>query len=89
MDRTAGAIQVLIGKGDGTFTSAAPVTTPAGPHHIAVADLNGDGKPDMVVTCTAGWATFLGTGPGTFASPTSYTSNDPLYRLSLLADRVV
>ncbi len=43
-------IQVYLGNGDGTFRS--PAYYPAGfnPNHIVIADLNGDGYPDMIVT---------------------------------------
>lgn len=43
-------IQVYLGNGDGTFKS--PSYYPAGfdPNHIVIADVNGDGYPDMIVT---------------------------------------
>ncbi len=43
-------IQVYLGKGDGTF--GPPAYYPAGfdPNHIVIADVNGDGYPDMIVT---------------------------------------
>jgi hypothetical protein len=42
-------IVVLLGKGDGSFQS--PLTYPAGlqPTYVAVADLNHDGLPDVVI----------------------------------------
>jgi VCBS repeat protein len=46
-----GVVGVLLGNGDGTFQSA--VTYGSGgsyPVSIAVADVNGDGKPDLAVT---------------------------------------
>jgi FG-GAP-like repeat len=45
-----GVVGVLLGNGDGTFKSA--VTYDAGGYgtaSVAVADVNGDGKPDLVV----------------------------------------
>lgn len=67
-------IQVLLGKGDGTFTVLTPFST--GGISFAVlltADLNKDGKLDLVVTdFRAGQVkTFLGNGDGTFQAPTN------------------
>jgi hypothetical protein len=50
-DYSVPSISVLLGKGDGTF--GAPVSFPVGgnnPTGIQAGDLNGDGKPDLVVT---------------------------------------
>ncbi|MSP59819.1 MAG: VCBS repeat-containing protein [Myxococcales bacterium] len=48
-----GALQndlgVLLGKGDGTFAAGVRFApAPVGPTGIALADLNGDGKPDAI-----------------------------------------
>ncbi len=45
-----GTVGVLLGNGDGTFQTA--VTYDSGGYEaisVAVADVNGDGKPDLVV----------------------------------------
>ena len=47
---TEGSAGVLLGNGDGTFQTA--VTYGSGglnPLSVAVADVNGDGKPDLLV----------------------------------------
>lgn len=46
-----GAITLLLGNGDGTFTEASgsPYQVGKGPFAIAAADLNGDGKLDLIV----------------------------------------
>lgn len=43
-------ITVLLGNGDGTFTSQSTPTVGDSPLSIATADVNGDGNPDIVVT---------------------------------------
>jgi hypothetical protein len=54
-----GTIDLLIGKGDGTF--APPVTFAVGPNSVTVvaADLNGDGKPDLAVANESGSVSIL------------------------------
>jgi len=64
----SGSVSVLLGNGDGTFH--AQVTYAAGlgynAHQLAIADFNGDGKSDLVVTETGGIGILLGNGNGTF-----------------------
>src|SRR5581483_5004501 len=64
----------LLGRGDGTFTAAAPALAGALPSALAAADLDGDGRLDLVVglgdhnvTPSPGAiAALLGRGDGTF-----------------------
>jgi uncharacterized protein (UPF0548 family) len=78
-------IAVLLGNGDGTFQAAQSYTLAGyGPISIAVADVNGDGKVDLVVSnwclrdgyCSSsgGVEVLLGNGDGTFQPPVSYSS---------------
>src|SRR5262249_42623588 len=46
------SVSVLLGDGDGTFQPQRGVTVGAYPKAIAVVDLNGDGKPDLVAVNT-------------------------------------
>ena len=48
---TASGVQVLLGKGDGTFQSGGTANVVAGfaPHAILAADLNGEGRLDLIV----------------------------------------
>ncbi len=65
------AVTVLIGKGDGTFTTHVNHTVPLYPYDIATGDFNGDGKPDLVVDSfnTPGAVSILlGKGNGGFTS---------------------
>jgi uncharacterized repeat protein (TIGR03803 family) len=84
-----GAVGVLLGNGDGTFQTA--ITNATGriqSQIVTVADINGDGKPDLVIggcpptfpgnICNGSSdyllvAVMLGNGDGTFQSPTVIT----------------
>ena len=44
-----GNLSLLLGNGDGTFQPATNYTVGTTPEAVAVADLNGDGKPDVIV----------------------------------------
>ena len=91
-----GVVSVLLGKGDGTFQ--APVTYPSGGRTLTsvVADVNRDGKPDIVVTNGVGKngiAVLLGNGDGTFQPAVIYnvgqkfTSNFGLVVTDMNGDR--
>jgi hypothetical protein len=76
-----GSVGVLLGNGDGTFQPAVANDSGGGPHFfheeaVAIADLNGDHKADIVVT-NAGSDTvgvLLGNGNGTFQPAAIYGS---------------
>ena len=66
---------ILLGNGDGTFKPLATYDLFAdddSPMSLAVADVNGDGKPDVMVTTGAAVNVLLGKGDGTFRVPVSY-----------------
>jgi hypothetical protein len=65
-----GALIILLGNGDGTFTTAASPATGGDPNSIAVADFNGDGNLDLAATNEEdGTVTvLLGNGNGTFTA---------------------
>ncbi len=73
-----GTVGVLLGNGDGTFQPAVVYDTGGlEAWSVAVADLNGDGKPDLVV---ANWgshavAVLLGNGDGTFQPAATYDAS--------------
>jgi len=76
-----GAVTLFYGNGDGTFqTPPSYVTGGSYPVATAIADLNGDGKPDVIVsnqcasnTCANGSVSvLLGNGDGTVQTGTAY-----------------
>jgi hypothetical protein len=77
-----GTISVLLGNGDGTMQAANSANLTVNPHHMVLADLNGDGIEDIVGTedcyqndCPTeqgGVVVALGLGNGTFAPATEY-----------------
>jgi uncharacterized membrane protein len=92
---TGNNIGVLFGNGDGTFRASTPyqVAGLQNASYAATADLNGDGKLDLVfadqhgLTGTSGGAlVFLGNGDGTFGSGQSYSSGGYGTHSVVLAD---
>lgn len=64
---TPGPLQILLGKGDGTFTTGQSIPLTFAPGAVTVADINGDGKPDLLVDgYFSGMAVLTGNGDGTF-----------------------
>jgi hypothetical protein len=77
-----GSVSVLLGNGDGSFQSATNFSAGKMPESIAITDLNGDGKPDIVaVSEVANLLNVLyGNGDGTFQSPATVALDlDPYY----------
>ena len=74
---------VLLGKGDGTFTTATPWRSTAsspGPsaNQFAIADFNGDGKQDIFIAGPLNVLSVLfGNGDGTFQAPVTTPINTP------------
>ena len=65
-----GTAGVLLNHGDGTFADAVPWDLGVISQSIAIADVNGDGKPDLVAAGSLGGVSvLLGNGDGTFQRP--------------------
>jgi uncharacterized protein (TIGR03437 family) len=79
---SAGSVVVALGNGDGTFAISSIPTSDEGPAAIAIADLNGDGKNDLVyltgpvlTNALDEVVVELGRGDGTFAPPAVFPAN--------------
>lgn len=60
-------VSVFRGTGGGAFAARVDRALPGAPRALAVADVTGDGRPDLVVACFAQWVSVLpGLGDGTF-----------------------
>jgi FG-GAP-like repeat len=70
-----GDVTIFLGNGDGTFRQGTVLTAGENPNgSIAVADLNGDQKLDLVVVSTGDHSAdvLLGNGDGSFQAPAAY-----------------
>jgi len=76
-DCANGSIGILLGNGDGTFQYAAnspQSTTDGNLVGIALADVNADGKLDVIASTYTGILVSFGKGNGTLQSPTVYAA---------------
>jgi uncharacterized protein (TIGR03437 family) len=72
-------LAVLVGNGDGTFKAAVNQPAETSVHAIAIADINLDGRPDLVVAhcCSSTDMTYLlGNGDGTFQPEVHFPGGD-------------
>ncbi len=73
-------IDVQLGVGGGKMKTLPRIPTGAGPYHIAVADVDGNGWPDLAVANVYGntVSVILAAGSGQFQSPVSLSNSGPL-----------
>jgi hypothetical protein len=78
LDIVTNGVTVLLGNGDGTFTSAGGVAITPNAFSPLLADMNSDGKLDLVLTgigpVSSAVEVLLGNGNGTFQSPLIWDS---------------
>jgi len=67
-------VSVYLGNGDGTFQTPIDSSTSEGSYFVVVADLNSDGKPDIVLIDPPYISVLLGNGDGTFQMPSDNNS---------------
>ena len=80
-----GYMTIFLGNGDGTFAAVSPSLTVGPPSEemvfLAAADINGDGKLDLILNEDLGTRILFGNGDGTFSQgpnglPTTYAVAD-------------
>ncbi|GAB6040702.1 FG-GAP repeat domain-containing protein [Endothiovibrio diazotrophicus] len=69
-------VSVLMGDGAGGFLPATTLWTTGIPSDVTVADLNGDGIPDLAMPQSSDFAVYPGTGDGSFSAPLTYPVGD-------------
>ena len=60
---------IALGRKDGSFSALAQVNLGRGAIGVALKDINGDGKLDLIVTFELSAAVFVGQGNGRFYQP--------------------
>jgi hypothetical protein len=77
------AVMILYGQGDGTFEPPALVPVSHYYTHLKVADLNQDGRPDLVLNDDVGIAVMMNLGNRTFEDESHYVGGTAIAGLSV------
>jgi hypothetical protein len=94
LDPSKNSVDVFLGNGDGTFQTPTAVTVPQAGYSgaMAAADLNHDGKADLVVASNAnldGIYVLIGNGDGTFKSPVFYAQGSNSGALAIAIGQLI
>ena len=74
-----GTIWVFLGNGDGTLQEARSYLPGTSSYGVAVADINMDSNPDLLVTGPTGLNSLIGNGDGTFTTGSTILDATDLY----------
>jgi len=77
------AMDVLLGRCDGTFEQLSPVAVNPGAISILVNDFAGDSKPDIVLSHVSGLTFMAGKGDGTFQAEAAFETGQSAQGLAL------
>ena len=79
------AFYLMLGNGDGTFKGATSFDMGDGSHinELSIADLDGDGRQDMVVSTTQGVKVWTGNGNGSFSLRYSFAASGSSQSVSI------
>ena len=84
VNNPANAASVLLGDGGGGFGTRTDYETGSGPLFVAVADLDGDRRPDVVTANGSGSVSvLLGHGDGTFGAKTDFGAGSDCYSVAI------
>jgi uncharacterized protein (TIGR03437 family) len=80
------SLQILRGNGNGAFLETASYTPPGAVSSMTVADVNGDGKPDLIMATEGSspqLTVYTGNGDCTFNALASVAENNPVLSLTV------
>ena len=78
-------MSVLLGNGDGTFRPQARFAAGSSPNSVAIGDVNGDGRPDLVTANNGSddVSVLLGNGDGTFRPQARFAAGSSPYSVAI------